>query len=414
MSADQPDHDRAVLIRIAAIAAAALSAVAAVSTQTGLFRRFWFNDLSYFWAAGSLWRDGVSPYVPGFIERANALIPTRHVYSDFYYAPAIRPLAELLAGLPLADAANLFFVVNIAALAASCFLLGDVAARQARRGGRLAWSALFLVVACVVLRHPLVVAAIGQITLLLLFGFSLFLYALAAERPRLAVLSIILLLMKPHFGIAVCVFCALHAPLRRPLAAALVVYGALTLYGLSTAPSPSLQGFLHNIAAYAAHPRHDPAHASGLGQILSAFGLAAPTPALVILLVGGAALVSGAQTTRERVLAAALLPLWTLVVGPNHMEDFAVLVPLLLFAIGSDARRTAIIAIAFVLVGRGHELTTLAGIVRENFLGVRTAIHTVGLGLLLIAAVPALRVDRLGVRLRCGFRPPVLTSSQAP
>ncbi|MBY0423468.1 MAG: glycosyltransferase 87 family protein [Parvularculaceae bacterium] len=382
---------RALRLRFLAACAVASSAIAIWIAHADLFRRFWFNDLSYFWAAGRMWGDGVSPYVDGYIARANALIPTEHIYSAFYYAPAIRPLAELLALFPMETAANLFLIVNIAALVLACGLLGKTAARFAPRPGAVVWAAAFLFVACVVLRHPLVVVAIGQITILLLLAFSLFLYAIAAERPRFAIPAILLLLLKPHFGIPVVVFAALHAPLRRPLVVALVLYGALTLYGLALWPEASLRGFFANIAAYADHPRHDPAHASGLGQILASFGLRTPTAVLVCLLSLGAVFASGAATPRERVLAAAFLPAWTLFVGPNHMEDFAVLAPLLLVAILGAPRRLGLIAFGLFLVGRGHEMTAALPIDRAAFLDVRTAIHTIGLGALVVAAAATAR-----------------------
>lgn len=371
---------------VVACAAVLVSCGAVLATQSGLFRRFWFNDISYFWSAGTLWRAGVSPYADGYIDRANALVPTRHIYSAFYYAPAIRPFAELLAGFRLEDAATGFFLINLVFLTLACLLLADVAQRFRPSIRRWRWFALFAFIACVVLRHPLVVAAIGQITVLLLAALALFLHALAREKPARAIPAIVLLLMKPHFGLAVCVFCCLQPALRRPLVVALAAYAALTLYGLSTAPAESLNGFLANIAAYTDHPRHAPAHASGLGQLLAAVGVRTPTLALALLLGLGAAAVARARTARANVLAAVFLSVWTLFAGPNHMEDFAMLAPAMLLPILGAERRLPLVVIALVLVGRGHELTTALGVDSSAFLDVRTAVHTVGLAVLLVVA----------------------------
>ena len=378
------------LLVLAGVVAAGAERIA--STFDGLFARYWWNDLCYFWSAGRMWREGVSPYSPGFIERANAIIPNPIIYSDFYYAPAIRPLTTLLALSPMDRTALVFFTANVFLIAISCALLADVVCRLNRAFDRRLVLAAFLLFALVLSRHPLVVASIGQITIFLTAAFSAHLYALASGRLKLIPFSLAILLIKPQFGIGLFVLTMIDRRTRPHAFAGAAIYALLTAYGLSTYPLGSLFGFLANIASYGEVARGvSPAHSSGLAFLIEAAGLHVPVAATLILLAAAPLLLRlRAPSARPELLAIAVMT-WSVFAAPNHIEDFTLLVPALALAfVPGPAARAATIAGALILLGRSEELVAaLEFDARRTHAFVRAAINTTALAALLAAALSA-------------------------
>lgn len=378
--------------------------LAVIAAIAGPYSQFWWNDFRYFWVAGDIWNHGASPYLPCYIEEGRAI--SASFSAPFYYPPSIRPFVSALALLPMQQSAQVFFILNIMLLALSCRLLADAAAQIAPAADRKLVFAGFLFLAFLGLRQPLVVASIGQFTIIFLAAVSAFFYGVSHRRGAVVAAALAVLLMKPQIGAGLFALSFLDRRLRGPAMIAALANFAFTATGLEFEPAASAKGFIANVAQYTDHPTNATSHSAGLSYLLSLFGIEAPTAATLGLICAAALALRPSTTVKEQMFAALLVLIWSVCAAPTHATDFTMLAPaifLIVAAAGApdetaQAGRTqrrrvtaALLASALLLLGRSYELALVSGLSDAKFLAAVTIINTAALGVLLVFAAKAAR-----------------------
>lgn len=362
--------------------------IACAATLGGVFLDYWWNDFRYFWVAGDIWNSGGSPYLPGYVERGQEISSTFD--APFYYPPAIRPFVSLLALVPMQQSAALFFGLNVSLLFFSCRILTSVTSIIAPKiDPNIAYCA-FLLVTFVILRHPLIVAGIGQFTIIFLAAASAFIYGAATGRKGIIAIALAVLLIKPQLGLGLLFLSLLTPGVRRQAVAALTLYGVFTVIGLWNEPIASLAGFLENINSYTDHPVNAVNHSAGLSYILSLGGVELPSFVSVLLLGAGALAMPRIGTARDIGLSAITMLVWGLYVTPTHATDFTILAPAALLALfDRGMARWAIMCGVFLVLGRSTDLAIAIDLSRSDRLAAITIANTAALTTLLWLSLSA-------------------------
>jgi hypothetical protein len=243
--------------------------------------------------------------------------------------------------------------------------------------------------------------AVGQTSLLVLFGVALLLFGASRASLPLAVAGLAVIFLKPQIGIVfLIVLPFLGAWARRLVLSAIAVSAALALPALIVDPY-ALLDFVRNVAAYDGFTDANlPQAMTGLrlavwellGRDIGNIAAAGVTVAAALLLVLGPFRLTGAAGSHVRVWQSVTLIVAVMAaIAPLHYYDFVLvvaLVPTLLLA-----RGPALIA----------GLTGGALILRADWLGKLTGLYdpevaifegsilaTIGGTLLLVAAADAL------------------------
>lgn len=150
------------------------------------------SDFVEYWAAAALILDGQNPYDPALMlltERAAGFQGTQPLL--MLNPPPVLTVALPFGALPYRQAALLWLIVNTVALLWCCIALWDLA------GGakRLRWLACCCGLAFV---PSLFALMLGQISILILLGLTLFLRYERESKLTAAAAASTLLLVKPH------------------------------------------------------------------------------------------------------------------------------------------------------------------------------------------------------------------------
>lgn len=299
-------------------------------------------DFRYFWLAGRLWADGVSPYGPVFAETGARLIREGHVPEIWPYPPNLWLPSIAIGSLPLADAWAAWLVAEVAALAAaSAVLAWGLPAGMVPGGGsrpalaRLAFFCGHLALLATVEATHLAVY-VGQSALFVYLGATMLLAGVARGQGRLAVAGLVLVCMKPQVGavLALALLVSGRGGAGTVLRAAAVSL-VLILPPMAVRPTVVLD-WLHTLGAYDGATLANMAVAmTGLRHLLwmAAGWDIGNIPAMVATLAVALAVAlrlrdeaARGPTGRVRLLVAEVLVV--LALAPLHMYDFV------LFGIG--------------------------------------------------------------------------------
>lgn len=189
--------EKAALVALGLLAAALL----AFQIFKVAVRPLVITDLRYVWLAGDFWASGLNPYGADYIPRSVATFgePGRvsvWVYPFQWYWIA-RPLALLS---PLA-ALRVWQVASFLLLAAGSVLTLRAATLLNARAGRLTIGLLAVYASSFTPLAGLV--QLGQPVLLSVFGFTVLVYGMAAGRDGVKLAGVVLLALKPQFGIPI-------------------------------------------------------------------------------------------------------------------------------------------------------------------------------------------------------------------
>ncbi len=332
-----------------------------VEVLNGPFASYWSNDFRFFWLAGKFWNSGLSPYLPPYMQEGLATFGS--FTAPFYYPPSMRLFASLLALAPTQEAGILFFGLNMLLLAVSCAVLARIAAKMGAGLNERALFPLFLLCAFIFMRHPMVIASIGQFTIVFLSAACALLYGVVFKKRWPVALGLAVLLMKPHFGLGLLALVLLNRETRTSGLIALSLNAVMSAAGLAENPMASLQGFLANVAAYTDHPLNRVTHSGGLSFLLSLAGIELPLAGTFAVLLAGPALLKPWENTREAFFAVVATIVWGLYVTPTHATDYVMLTPVLALAVVTRPfSRAAVIFLALLIATRTHEITTLFGL----------------------------------------------------
>jgi len=333
---------------------AALILAAAAVMVSGAFSDPALSDLAYLLAAGRLWSAGLDPYAPAFLIHQAGVLPPDAI--GFVYPPTWWVLAVPLAQLPPAQALVAWKAFNMAAVLLSVALFGRLQARVAAPC-RPWLMACFTVV---LLTSNIMGEALrlGQTSLLMLLGFAILLTGLSEQRRGLQAAGLVILMLKPQFGLLFLALMSLRQDTRRAALIAFLVTAAgclpiLLLLGPQGA-AVSVRHLLANLAAYQQSPWNAADATSGLGHLTAPLGLML-SPVLALASAGALAMwlirsgrVGDEQEDVRRFWLASTAAILGLV--PLHAYDFVFFFPCLLLLPNLDRRARPFALLALVLL----------------------------------------------------------------
>ncbi len=308
-------------------------------------------DFRAFYCGGAALNAGADPYLAeplrGCEIAAYGAFPAG--YPDVAVpAPlpgyALVPFA-LLAHLPYAAAATLWFAGIALALAGSVVLLQRLSALPAG----VVWAALLLSVG-------LVSAFLGQLVPVSLLALVLCAQFVERDRPGAAACAAALAMLEPHFGAAVCLGLALWVPRARlPLALLAASGTALSFVALGAARNLEyVRAVLpaHLASEVTNEEQYSLTHLLSLAGAPDAFALQAGTISYLIAIGVGALLAGrlvarGAPRSLLVLLPAAFAPIGGSFV---HLQQMAFALPALLVLLGRVAPRDVLLGTALLLL----------------------------------------------------------------
>lgn len=167
-------------------------------------------DFRYFWLAGKMWADGVSPYGAAFHETGLRLVTEGHVPVIWPYPPNFWWFSVGLGFLDIQTAWEIWLSLKVAVIPLISATLA-LSLRADRMPARLAASMpltrlgfftghLVLMAGLGTLHFDLIG---GQVTSVILLGGALLLAGIARERPVVAVIGLAILFVKPQIGLPI-------------------------------------------------------------------------------------------------------------------------------------------------------------------------------------------------------------------
>ncbi|MFN6952588.1 MAG: glycosyltransferase 87 family protein [Albidovulum sp.] len=367
-------------------------------------------DFRYFWLAGRLWAEGISPYGPVFAEAGARLIPAGHVPEIWPYPPNLWLPAVAISPLSLTTAWAVWLVAEVVALAVASAVLAWGLPVWLIPGGqrrpafvRLAFFCGHLALVATLEATHLAVY-VGQSALFIHLGATMLLAGIARGRSGLATAGLVCVCMKPQVGavVALALLVSGRAGAHIVLRAALVSL-LLVLPPMAIRPTVVLD-WLQTLGAYDGATLANMAVAmTGLRHLLwmatgwdignlSAMAATMAAALAVALWLRDAAARDAAG--RVRLLVAEFLVV--LAFAPLHMYDFVLFGIGLLALFGARGPRLAaavVGAAAFVKPTDVHVL--LSGQHPTSFFPGST-LATVGALILLAVALAPTR-DRRGI-----------------
>ncbi len=373
-------------------------------------------DFRYNWLAGRLWLQGVSPYLPGYQEAGTALIVRGHVPELWVYPPNWWAISTTLGLTGLAEANVAWNLMGVGLAALSSVMLVRAFLRCRREhvlplpvvGDVFDWGwALVLLhfFATAGLEATALTLAIGQTSLLVLFGVSLLLYGASRARLPLAAAGLAVVLLKPQIGVVFLCVLPLAGPWARQLVlAALGISAVLAVPAAVVDPSVAMQ-FVRNVTS------NDGYTVANLPQAMTGVRLAVwellgrdAGSIVAVAATVGAALLLARRSVRLAVDATPHVLVWQvttltvaviLAMAPLHYYDFVLVctvAPAFLLARGVSLWAGLVGA---ALIARADWLGKLTGFYDPDvpiFEG--SILSSVGAALLLIAMLDAVRLNR--------------------
>lgn len=331
-------------------------------------------DFTYIWSAGRLWRAGLDPYATSYKALSAQFLPGQVGAPELWvYPPQWFPIASAFSLLPYYAAEALWLALNAVALAAGTMLLWRAA--NDRTKGLPFWLA-GVTLALVLSSDPAKLAMLlGQTSALMMLGFALLAFGQAHARSGAMTAGLVLLMLKPQFGL----FFLLAAPavpsMRRPAMMAMLVSGAMCLPLLARFDVPQLilsaQNLLANLGAYGENGWNQPVRSTGPVYLFWLLGWPDPSPVLLLLIssllsmalfrLGSGSKREGAEPAPELFWLATLGPLFAIM--PLHAYDFVLFPALLLILprLGLPSATAGVIAVFLAWRAFAHSAAIVAG-----------------------------------------------------
>lgn len=324
------------------------------------------TDFKYFWLAGELWGQGVSPYGSDYFEAARSAFERGSVPKRWAYPPHFRFITEPVAWMDFETAARVWRMLLVLSIAAGAALLVATARTHARAFPL--WLAPLVAGLALTMTATAHSVSIGQSSPPVFLAYCVLLWGYVTERRLPVIVALVVMMIKPTYGLTPALFLLGQFRWWLPLFSA----GALTLAltGLAILGTPPLEvvtGILDAFESYEGSAANAATSMNGIRHLIAISG-GGDVSQLVVLGTGGAvalalgAWTKGAANTSRRLRAVILLTLVILLFAPLHTYDgyyvLAVTVPAL--ALG---RLSALVGIGlFLLTWRSGNLGAITGL----------------------------------------------------
>ena len=334
-------------------------------------------DAQYFYAMGSAWRHGGSPYgreafAAAWREEIGTPLPPK-TEGGVPAVPTLMALVLPLAFVPWPAARLVFDAIDVMALVAVVFFAERLAVRAFGTARRPAvWIGLGL--GCLVGGVPAAIY-LGQPALLALAGALGALHFAAADRSLPAALGVLAASLKPPIVLLVFVYLLFSGGLRSLLPGiALVVVTSAAALAVSW--SPELPADLARVTrAYREKGANRPPHVTGLHSLLADTPLPLPAGLPTGLAAAGVATlglvehrrraarahpgVGALRVDARRLVTLALVLAATAAFVPLKVYDFAIFVPVFAWLAAKDCRALALALPGLLLVARPNVVRDL-------------------------------------------------------
>lgn len=361
-------------------------------------------DFKYLWYAGHLWAEGASPYGAQYYERAQAFFINTNVPKWMVYPPSWYPLAYAVALLPLEFAERLWGVFSALGLLAS----GALVARTVwphRAHDRIWPFAAFGIFLCMGSATANALS-LGQTAPLMAIGLALFFYGFIARSQLALCAALVVLMLKPNFGLPFVVFLLVWPNFWL----AVIGAGAVTLIAalmalLPYGPVAVLQAYMELLSGYGADPVNAPPSLTGLANVTYyIFGVKMggflPVGLAVVVVFALALWLRTEEANSQSPDALRLATMLALLasvlfLAPLHTYDLLLAAPLLLLpALAFEKWGVVTISslICFLVIFRANNLASVTGLTspaETYFAG--SAIASVAMLLLLLGSLVHLR-----------------------
>jgi hypothetical protein len=252
-------------------------------------------DFAFIYVAGRTWKQGLNPYSEAFSQVAKS-ISVSHATTpgwspDYWLYPfQWASLAIPLSLLPAAIASMLWQITIAINLVISVFLLWRCS-DALRQPPPMFLKGLFaFLVATSDAAHFNFL--LGQTGSLLFLGFACAIYGAVYRRPWLVTTGLVILLLKPQYGIAIFLLTAFQRRLRVPALSAAIISVIMAVPGFvalgRSGVAASVLGYLDTLRHYTEHPANRPESLTGLGQLFYYLGVP-NVPSVACSLIGAVA-----------------------------------------------------------------------------------------------------------------------------
>ncbi|MEM6974379.1 MAG: glycosyltransferase 87 family protein [Pseudomonadota bacterium] len=339
----------------------ALGALAAVAfywlwvERTYLPNR-WVADLQYWWIAGDLWWEGMTPYGDSYLARGQAAFAT-FIY-PFFYPPWSIPF---MAGFPLVEpalASRLLLCFNlIVVIATACYLSIVVSWPSSRLWQSAARRFALIVVFGGIFYFPSVVATMfGSLQFMLLAGLLVWIHGARRESVLLQGIGIAILMLKPQYGAALGLCCFIMPRYRMgAIASGGVVALLFILGGGGQDPIGLMLDWVANTADYASFSPNAADRAAGLGWIGAWIGYEPGVIETAGFILSAAAVFALTTRLREPVALGCMTLVIATFFYAGQFADFVLLIPLVsMLVLPAPLWSRAIFACGLFLLAQSH------------------------------------------------------------
>ncbi len=253
-------------------------------------------DFYYFWGAGSVWAEGLSPYGTDYIT---FLESHKHLHDTdelrpFFYAPNAIALFYPLGLFDHRVAWFLLSGINLLALVWTGFLAAKVSQTLGLTKTLLYPSLLHFAVICLGWGIGKLLFVHAHPTPIYYLGFMLVFSGVLYRRTVPITLGLTLALLKPNLGLPISFACMFIPMARMPAILAGAITGVFAILGAwSGGAIENSLLFLENLQAYSEFPENYPQHLSGASFVVHAISGAHPSAFfwlfVTLAAIGGAA-----------------------------------------------------------------------------------------------------------------------------
>lgn len=361
-------------------------------------------DFKYIHLAGELWLEGLDPYSIAYKEQGEIRYVGRNRPEYLLYPPHWWGIASTSALISYESAGLLWRIFMALCLIGGCLALHGTVRQIAgtAQWGRASWRIWAMLVMAAAMSATAIALALGQTSCLLFLGVCLYARAFIARDRWLMGVALILVMLKPNFGLALSLFLVPTLFWWRSLIGAAVAVLLLSLPAIL--PHGLLEvigGYLHALGQWETLPPNTARNTTGL-RYLAYMGLGATVSGKWFAILGlavalglGVALRHRLDQPGTRAAALCVLIAALVLIVPLHTYDMMLLIPLIALGAIWPLWAQAGLGVLMLVSLRPNNLEAVLGLVTPGetyFTGTGTA--TVAAVLILLVCLVGLMIPR--------------------
>ena len=326
-------------------------------------------DFKYIHLAGSLWLEGIDPYTAAFAEQGQIRFQGLNRPEYLFYPPHWWAIATASAQVSYETAGLLWRVLMAACMIGGCLVLHRTV--YCIIGESRSWRTWAMLVFAGAMSATAIALSLGQTSCLLFLGVALYVHAIVTRSRRTMALALVLVMLKPNFGLALSLFLApalFWWPSLIGGAVAVIVLSlpALLPHGVIEV----VRGYLNALGQWEALPPNIAGSTTGLRNLVYQMSGAtlpgtwfAMTAVFFALGLGGVTQLRGlAPSPQAQAITLGLLLSGLVLIIPLHTYDMMLLIPLIALAAALPRPGEVILLVLMLIVLRAKNLAQALGL----------------------------------------------------